>query len=291
MSETPTTMPSAPTRRDVPQQAPGFLYASLRVFDLSLGDMLWSRRTVFMAMVVGLPVVLAAIIRLLSDLGAPMGRANGVILTGPIIFGLMFWLFYIRFIVPVLAVFYGTSLIADEVEDKTITYLFTRPISRGAVLVGKYFAFLVSTVSVVLPSVTLVWLLITPINGSLGASFFDFATDLVLLAAGLAVYGALFAWFGASLKRPLLFGLIFVFVWENFVLLVPGNLKRFSVAYYMQGLVPHAMPSDSAVSLLQSILMTTPGLVESIVWMSVIGGGCLFLAARAVGRREYVLEQ
>jgi hypothetical protein len=62
---------------------------------------------------------------------------------GPIIFGLMMWGFFIRFSVPVLGVFYGTSLIADEVEDKTITYLFTRPIPRGAILLGKYLAYLV----------------------------------------------------------------------------------------------------------------------------------------------------
>ena len=64
---------------------------------------------------------------------------------------------------PVLGVFYGTSLIADEVEDKTITYLFTRPIPRGAVLVGKYLAYLACTVFVVLPSVMLVYLLVVPI--------------------------------------------------------------------------------------------------------------------------------
>ena len=52
-------------------------------------------------------------------------------MTGPAIFGMMIWVFYLRFTVPVLGVFYGTSLIADEVEDKTITYLFTRPIPRG----------------------------------------------------------------------------------------------------------------------------------------------------------------
>ena len=54
----------------------------------------------------------------------------------------MIWVFYLRFTVPVLGVFYGTSLMADEVEDKTITYLFTRPIRRGAVLFGKYLAYL-----------------------------------------------------------------------------------------------------------------------------------------------------
>ncbi len=82
----------------------------------------------------------------------------------------MIWAFFVRFSVPVLGVFYGTSLMADEVEDKTITYLFTRPIPRGAVLVGKYLAYLACTICVVLPSVVLVWLLIVPIGGSLGAS-------------------------------------------------------------------------------------------------------------------------
>jgi len=34
-----------------------------RVFDLSLGEMLWSRRTIFMALVVGGPVILALIVK------------------------------------------------------------------------------------------------------------------------------------------------------------------------------------------------------------------------------------
>ena len=59
----------------------------------------------------------------------------------------MIWMLFLRFIVPVLGVFYGTALMADEVEDKTITYLFTRPIPRGAVLVGKYLAYLACTIA------------------------------------------------------------------------------------------------------------------------------------------------
>lgn len=290
MNEAARTASPAPAAAPSGRQ-PGFMYAALRIFDLSLGEMLWSRRTVFMALVVGAPVIIALVIRFLAGLGAPMGRANGVVMTGPIIFGLMIWMFYVRFIVPVLAVFYGTSLVADEVEDKTITYLFTRPIPKGAVLFGKYLAYMACTVFVVLPSVVVVWLLIAPIDGSLAATFTDLAKDLAILAAGLAVYGALFAWFGAALKRPLLFGLVFVFLWENAILLIPGYLKRFSIAYYMQGLVPHAMPSDSAVSLFQSIFRQTPGLAESLVWMGVIELGCLWLAVRTVERREYVLEQ
>lgn len=274
-----------------PRQAPGFLYAALRVFDLSLGEMLWSRRTVFMGLVVGLPVLIAVIIRGLYALGAPAMHVNNASVTGPVVFGLMIWAFYIRFIVPVLGVFYGTSLIADEVEDKTITYLFSRPIPRGAVLLGKYFAYLACTVFVVLPSVVLVWLLVVPMGGSLGVGFLDLVKDLGLLALGLAVYGAVFALIGAALKRPLLVGLLYVFGWETVVMLVPGYLKRFSVAYYVQGLVPHAMPSDSPLSLIQGIFREVPTLTEALVWMAVICLVSLWLASRTVARKEYVLEQ
>jgi hypothetical protein len=75
------------------------------------------------------------------------------------------------------------------------------------------------------------------------------------------------------------------------VLFIPGNLKRLSVAFYMQGLVPHAMPNDSAVSLIRSLFRVTPSLSVCLVWMAVIEIGCVWLAARTVSRREYVLEQ
>ena len=32
----------------------------------------------------------------------------------------------------------------------------------------------------------------------------------------------------------------------------PGYVKRFTVAYYLQSLVPHAMPSEGATSILQA---------------------------------------
>lgn len=267
--------------------SPRFLSSALRVMDLSLGQMLWSRRTVFMALVVCGPVLIAAVIRLLTALGVPVESQ----MTGPGMFGLMIWVFYLRFTVPVLGVFYGTSLIADEVDDKTITYLFTRPIQRGAVLVGKYLAYLVCTALVVLPSVMLVYLLIVPIRGDLGEAFLPAVKDLGLLAAGLAVYGALFAFIGAQFKRPLLVGLVFMFGWEPAALAFPGYLRRFTVAYYVQALVPHAMPQDSTLSLLQSVFRDTPGILPSLVWLAVIWLAALALATRAAGRREYVLEQ
>lgn len=262
------------------------------LFDLSLGQMLWSRRSIFLALLVTGPVLLAAGIRIVSAVlpEAPL-RVNGAAVGGGALFGMMIWLIYIRFIVPVLGVFYGTALIADEVEDKTITYLFTRPIRRSLVLLGKYLAYLTCTVLLVLPSVVLVYFLVIPIGGSIGASFPALAEDLGMLIAGLTAYGAVFALVGAQMKRPLVTGLVFAFGWEPVVLLVPGYMKRLTVAYYLQALVPHAMPQESAVSVLLQAFHELPPVPVSLMGLIVITGGALWLAGRAVETREYVLEQ
>jgi ABC-2 type transport system permease protein len=271
--------------------SPGFLYATLRVFDLSIGEMLWSRRTVFMALVVGLPVLVAVIVRAIAELGANPMSINNSSVSGPVIFGLMIWGFFVRFSVPVLGVFYGTSLVADEVEDKTITYLFSRPIPRGAILMGKYLAYLACTIFVVLPSVVIVWLLVIPLGGSLGASFPDMLKDLGLLALGLIVYGAFFAFIGSAYKRPLLFGLVFVLGWEPLAVALPGSLRLISIAYYLQALVPHAMPSNSPLSLIQDLFREVPPLAESLLVLAGITVVFLWLGMRMVAKKEYVLEQ
>jgi ABC-2 type transport system permease protein len=262
-----------------------------RIFDLSLGELIWSRRTIFMALVVGAPVLLATVARIVQESGIAPLRVNGVRVDAFSVFGMIVWVLYLRFIIPVLGVFYGTSLVADEVEDKTITYLFTRPLRRGAVLLGKYLAYLACTTLVVLPSVMIVYFMLVPF-GDVARSFPALVTDLGLMAVGIAAYGALFTMVGAWMKRPLVVGLVFIFGWEQFAMLMPGYLRRFTIAYYLQALVPHAMPADESVtSLLQSVFAENlPAPLSLLVLVAIIGVS-LFLAMRIIERKEYVLEQ
>jgi len=275
--------------------APSFLTASLRIFDFSVGQMLWSRRTIFLGLVVSAPVLVAVILRIVAaafQVKGAIRMGTAPIVAGPSIFAFFIWVLYLRVVVPALGVFYGTALVADEVEDKTITYLFTRPIPRGAVLVGKYLAYLVATALVVLPSVMIVYFLSVPMGGgNLGASFPALLKDLGLLALGLATYGALFAWVGARFKHPLITGLVFAFGWEQLIMLVPGYLRRLTIVYYIQGLVPHAMPQDNALSVVQAIVADRLSTPLALLALLVIWLGFLYLAARTVSKREYVLEQ
>ena len=283
-----TGTPAAALQR----RSPPLWVSAARIFDLSLGQMLWSRRSVFLGLLLGGPILIAAVLRTVDTLYRAGFQINGARTSGSIVFGLMIWILYIRFIVPVLGVFYGTSLIADEVDDKTITYLFTRPISRSAVLLGKYLAYLVCTILLVLPSVMIVFFLVVPTGGgSIGQAFPSLVTDFGMLAVGLMAYGAVFALVSTRVKRPLIVGLVFAFGWEPAVLLFPGYLKRITVMYYLQALVSHEMPQDSAVAMLMQVFREVPALPTSLLCLALITGLSIWSAGRAVEHREYVLEQ
>jgi ABC-type transport system involved in multi-copper enzyme maturation permease subunit len=271
--------------------APGLARSVRRVFELSLPQMLWSRRSLFLGFLLGAPLFIAAALRATAELVGARSLLDAAPTGGATVFATIVGLLYVRFIVPVLGMFYGTSLIADEVEERTITYLFTRPIPRRAVLFGKYLAYLVCTVLLVLPSVLLVYFVVVPTGGStIGGSFLSLMADLAALMAGLAAYGALFALVGARLKRPLVAGLVFAFGWEPGVLLFPGFLKRLTVAYYLQALVGHEMPQESTVMVLLPMFREAPSVADSLSALALIAGLALWTAGRIVETREYVLE-
>ena len=246
------------------------LRAVARVFTLSFGQLLRSRRSVFLALLVGAPVLIALAIRLATASLGPF-RMSGTG-AGVAVFSTMMSLLYVRFIVPVMGVFAGTALIADEVDDKTITYLFTRPIPRRAVLVGKYLAYLASATLLVLPSAVLSFLFLVPL-GDASSALPALMADLAMLAAGLVAYGAVFALVGAGMKRPLTIGLVFAFGWEPLAQWLPGSLNRLTVSYYL-----HAFRDAPA--------FWTPAI--QLAGIAVV---TLWLAARTVEQREYVLEQ
>ena len=237
-----------------------------RMYDLALGEMLWGRRALFMGLAAGAPILLAIVARLALAGGGAALVVNGNRIDSEQMFGTVISLLYLRFIVPALGVFYGTSLVAEEIEEKTITYLFVRPIARGAIVLGKYLAYLVCVIAVVVPSAALVFVIMVPFADA-GALLGTFLRDLAVMALGLGAYGAVFLWAGVSFKRPLVGGLIFVFGWESVALVLPGYLRRLTIAYYLQA--------------------TTLG-VAALLGVTAVA---LFLAMQTIERREYVLEQ
>jgi len=74
-------------------------------------------------------------------------------------------------------------------------------------------------------------------------------------------------------------------------LVMPGYLKHFTIAYYLQALAPQAMPSENTLSPLQTVAPDVPSTAEGLFWLSFAIVTALILSMRGVEHREYLLEQ
>src|SRR4029450_10994997 len=103
----PGPVPAPPHAQPVP-----FLRSAKAVFDLALEGMLWSRRSVAVLVLLLLPVLFGVLYRVLlpARLSARIPAAD--------LYGVVVAFFYVRNALPLVALFYASSLIADEVESK-----------------------------------------------------------------------------------------------------------------------------------------------------------------------------
>lgn len=267
--------------RDTARPLP-FFPSARGVFGLSLDGMIWSRRSLMMAALLSLPILFGVLYRALLATELPAR------ITGFDLYGYIVAFYYVRNALPLAALFYATALVADEVEGKTLTYLLTRPVRRGAILAGKFAAYLVTTFSLALPSLIVTFFLLVTARDAagIGAAVADLFRDVGVSALALLVYGALFTLLGVLLKRPLIPGLLFLFVWELAANL-PGYMPRFTVTAYLRSLIHHRPAQEGIAEIFGQVLPAALCLEALAVMVLVFSAG----AAWIFSRREYVMEQ
>jgi ABC-type transport system involved in multi-copper enzyme maturation permease subunit len=135
----------------------------------------------------------------------------------------------------------------------------------------------------------LTFFLLTTAQGLGGASAnaAELLRDLLAIAVGLVVYGALFTLLGVLLKRPVIPGLLFLFVWELLANL-PGYLPRLTITAWLRSLVSHR-PAEEGLSQLFSQQVLSASL--SLVVLAALSAVFLAVALRIFSEREYVLDQ
>ena len=267
--------------RDMTQPLP-FLAAARGVFTLSLDAMVWSRRSLMMAILLGLPVLMALVYRIF--LAARLQQH----VSGFDLYGVVVAFYYVRNVLPLAALFYATALIADEVEGKTLTYLLTRPVPRNAILAGKYAAYLVTTLTLSLPAVVLTFFLLATARGwsGIGAVVPELFRDAGVMALTLAVYGAFFTLLGVGLRRPVIPGLLFLFVWELAANL-PGYLPRLTITAWLRSLIRHRPADEGMAEMFGQVLPVALSLEVLAAMLIAFLAGAVWIFST----REYVMEQ
>ena len=260
------------------------LRAAWILFQAHLWRIFRTRRAWIAIALAGMPVALATVVSFVSHFEGPPPLEVLVSFT---------WFFLIQTIVPLVSMVMASAVIAEEIEDRTITYLFTRPIPRPAILLGRWLAVALPIVVVLCVAAELVVRLLARIG--------DAERELAWMPEGLhvrilttvmmgaLVYSALFAAGGALFKRPMLIGLGYTFVYEGFLGNLPGANQKATVQYYLRSYLfsEHRSLAGEAEEAIFSIPLAEPG--AAVRSLAVILIGALVLGAWRFTRREYVL--
>lgn len=111
--------------------------------------------------------------------------------------------------VPLVVVVFATATIGNLVEEKTLVYFWLRPVGRWQIALAGF----VSSMLVLLPLV----LIPMGILGAIVGDSNDLTGLLVASAVGVFAYGSIFTFLGLLTQRALVWGLVYVLVWEGFV--------------------------------------------------------------------------
>jgi len=253
------------------------------VLSLTMKTQLRTKRTLVLALVSAAPIAgaflfaAAARFRLGEGAQTVVGAATDAMT-----------LFYLSFLLLTVTLFYATAAINDEIEEKTITYLFVRPVPRSTIFLGKYVGATILASALILPSAALTFLVLLSVDSPAEAVAHSgiLLADLGVLCLGVLAYSAFFGFLGAWLRRPLLVGLIFSLGWESVVTYIPGYLNRLTVMHYLQSILPH--PSGERGVL--SIFKQTTSAPVAVLILALITAGFVALACWTVSRKQYVLE-
>jgi ABC-2 type transport system permease protein len=239
------------------------------------------RKTKIFFFISFLPVFMAFIVKF-SQIFSLARNIEGIY-----IFNNMIMAFYMQFLILILALFYGTSVSSEELEGKTLTYLTTRPVSKSAIIIGKYVSYTVLIIIMTTVGVVFSFLVLN-LNELYELSLYKILLrDVAVLGLGLMCYTAFFTFVGTILKRSIMFGLIFSFGWENVIQYFPGSTQKFTIVHYLKSLLPSSSTGRFSFLLFRLEPSSTG---TAIFMLFLISAVFLVLACVLFTFKEYILE-
>lgn len=196
--------------------------------------------------------------------------------------GFLFLLFP-QTICLLLALLYGASIPGAELEGRTLTYLFTRPVARWRIVLGKYLAITAAMLPPTVLSITVAWLVLGQPGGIALLAALVGAT-----AGALLCYGAIFILFGfLAPRRAMVLALLYGVIFEFVLSMVPAMVNTATVTYYLRSLVVEALQLDLPAKLAR--VVGGASLTTSLCVLLLMIVVPLALASRLAARREYVI--
>jgi ABC-2 type transport system permease protein len=133
-------------------------------------------------------------------------------------------------VVPIISLVFGTGALGDLRDDKTLVYLWLRPLDRWPISLGAWLAAL--TIAAPLSLIPVV--VAAALAGAGGAIV---GATLLAGVVAVAAYLAVFTWFGAMFRRATVWGLAYILIWEGFIASGGTGVARFALRSYTRSIL------------------------------------------------------
>lgn len=187
---------------------------------LSLRQLLGRRRMLALIALALLPLLVALVFKTGNADTDPADWAANTLLNGLIVTTLL----------PLVTLVLSTTSLGMEIEDGTIVYLLSKPLSRAQVVASKLAASWLPAAALVCVSAA------SSASIALGGSEPTLLLAFVIAAAfGALAYSSVFLLLSLLTTRALVIGLIYVFIWEGVVTELFEGTRALSVRQYTLG--------------------------------------------------------
>jgi ABC-2 type transport system permease protein len=133
-------------------------------------------------------------------------------------------------VVPLTALIIGTSVLGAEIDDSSVISLLATPIRRSTVVLSKFVAAVIITVTFAAVGEYLAGAIATGPGSKLAIGL------LAGAAAASVVYNALFVMLSVVTTRAIAVGLLYLLVWEGLLGSLVGGVRLLSVDQYALGI-------------------------------------------------------
>jgi ABC-2 type transport system permease protein len=133
-------------------------------------------------------------------------------------------------LVPVVTLVFSSSTLGDLIDDRTLVYLWLRPVNRLTVAAAAAAA----AMTICLPAVTVPLVISAALTGG-GIALVG--GTAVAAAVGVVGYCGMFVALGLRFKRALVWGLAYILLWEGYVAKASKTASRLSLRAYTRSVV------------------------------------------------------
>ena len=140
-------------------------------------------------------------------------------------------------VLPVVALVFAGAAIGDLRDDKTLVYLWLRPMDRWPIVVGAALA-----AGTLAAPITIIPIVVAA--ALTGAGNGIVAGTLLATIVGLIAYVAVFTLFGVWLKRFIVWGLAYILIWEGFIAQAGAGVARVALRKYTRSILVDRTGAD-----------------------------------------------